>query len=59
MTTPDLDYIAAQKSRNRAIGLALFGFVALVFVISLAKMDAAHKAFQQGKGPYATSTAKP
>ncbi|MFT4076131.1 MAG: hypothetical protein QM647_11430 [Asticcacaulis sp.] len=32
-------YIQAQKKRNLYIGLALFGFVVLVFFISMARMS--------------------
>lgn len=31
-------YLSAQKKRNQAIGLALFAFVALVFVVSMVRI---------------------
>ncbi|ESQ76531.1 hypothetical protein [Asticcacaulis sp. YBE204] len=31
-------YLAAQKRRNIAIGLSLFAFVVLVFLVSLTRM---------------------
>ena len=60
---PDTDsnkaaYLKAQKQRNLVIGLALAGFVVLVFFVSMARMAEGLRHDRQAHQPATVSASK-